>query len=171
LSYVYQHCIRPLLFTQDSEKIHDRTLRALEFASRRRILRNVAGTFCRAPELPVELFGLKFPNPVGLAAGMDKAARAVPIWPELGFGFSELGGITQHAQPGNPQPRMFRAIADRALINRMGFNNPGAEAAAEKLAEWKKLGLWPSHPVGMNLGKSKITPLEQAAEDYTASFQ
>lgn len=124
-----------------------------------------------APELPIELFGLKFPNPVGLAAGMDKHAAAVPIWEKFGFGFCELGGVTWHPQPGNPKPRMFRAFEDQALINRMGFNNSGAEAMAEKLAKWKKLGRWPNHPVGINLGKSKITPLEKAAEDYANSFR
>ena len=79
--------------------------------------------------------------------------------------------MTWHPQPGNPKPRVFRAIDDEALINRMGFNNPGAEALAEKLAHWKKLGRWPGHPVGINLGKSKITPLEKAAEDYANSFR
>ncbi|MBI3878572.1 MAG: quinone-dependent dihydroorotate dehydrogenase, partial [Verrucomicrobia bacterium] len=89
----------------------------------------------------------------------------------LGFGFSELGGVTWHAQPGNPAPRMFRATADGALINRMGFNNAGAEAMAEKLSAWRASGRWPAHPVGINLGKSKITPLEKAAEDYANSFR
>jgi dihydroorotate dehydrogenase len=121
--------------------------------------------------LPTQVFGLKFPNPVGLAAGMDKHAAAVPGWAAMGFGFCELGGVTWHAQPGNPQPRMFRAIPDEAVINRMGFNNSGAEAVAEKLRAWKSSGLWPAHPVGINLGKSKITPLEKAAEDYSNSFR
>ena len=102
---------------------------------------------------------------------MDKHAAAVPIWEKLGFGFCELGGVTWHPQPGNPQPRMFRAVEDEALINRMGFNNPGAQALAGTLAEWKKRGHWPAHPVGVNLGKSKITPLENAAEDYADSFR
>jgi dihydroorotate dehydrogenase len=102
---------------------------------------------------------------------MDKHAAAVPGWAALGFGFVELGGVTWHAQPGNPAPRMFRAIPDQAVINRMGFNNSGAEAVAQKLSEWKKSGRWPAHPVGINLGKSKITPLEKAAEDYANSFR
>jgi len=119
----------------------------------------------------VQLFGLRFPNPVGLAAGMDKHAAAVPVWEALGFGFCELGGVTWHAQTGNPAPRMFRAVDDEAIINRMGFNNLGAEAIAEKLAHWRALGLWPQHPIGINLGKSKITPLEKAAEDYANSFR
>ena len=123
-----------------------------------------------APDLPVSFGGLKFPNPVGLAAGMDKAAAAVPMWERLGFGFAELGGVTRHAQTGNDTPRMFRAVADRALVNRMGFNNPGAEAMAEALRGWRAREQWPTHPIGINLGKSKITPLEEAAEDYAFSF-
>lgn len=119
----------------------------------------------------MDLFGLHFPNPVGLAAGMDKRAVAVPMWEAMGFGFSELGGVTWHGQPGNPTPRMFRAVADEALVNRMGFNNPGAPAMAQQLAQWHAAKRWPKHPVGINLGKSKITPLEQAAEDYANSFQ
>jgi dihydroorotate dehydrogenase len=171
MNLIYRNCIRQILFTQDSEKIHDRTLKSLGWASRHDALRDFAGKLFGAPELPVELFGLKFPNPVGLAAGMDKHAAAVPIWEKFGFGFCELGGVTWHSQPGNPKPRMFRAVEDEALINRMGFNNSGAEAVAEKLAHWKKSGRWPQHPVGINLGKSKITPLEKAAEDYANSFR
>ncbi len=171
MSWLYEGLIRPVLFAQDSEKIHDRTLRALNCVSRNGLLRGWVGSFCGAPELPVELFGLKFPNPVGLAAGMDKFGSAVPAWAALGFGFSELGGVTCQAQPGNPVPRLFRAIPDEAIVNSMGFNNPGAAAMAEALAGWKRRGLWPRHPVGMNLGKSKVTPLERAAEDYAASFR
>ena len=121
--------------------------------------------------MPLELLGLRFPNPVGLAAGMDKQAAAVPVWRSLGFGFSEFGGVTWHAQSGNPQPRMFRAVADEALVNRMGFNNGGARALAERLAAWREQGRWPGHPVGINLGKSKITALEDAADDYANSFR
>ena len=160
-----------MLFGFDSERIHNFTLRALGQISRLPPLCNLAGKIYGAAELPVELFGVKFPNPVGLAAGMDKGAEAVPVWERFGFGFCELGGVTWHPQPGNPKPRMFRAIDDEALINRMGFNNSGAEALAEKLAQWKNLGRWPGHPVGINLGKSKITPLENAAEDYANSFR
>ncbi len=171
MSWVYRTLIRPVLFLQDSETIHNRTLNALAWASRNELVCDALAAFLGAPDLPVELFGLKFPNPVGLAAGMDKHADAVPAWAALGFGFSELGGVTWHAQPGNAPPRIFRAIADEALVNRMGFNNDGAPAMAEKLAQWRALGRWPKHPVGINLGKSKITPLEKAAKDYANSFR
>jgi dihydroorotate dehydrogenase len=171
VSWLYEGLIRPVLFAQDSEKIHDWTLRVLGGVSRNAAGRGLARSLYGAPELPVELFGLKFPNPVGLAAGMDKFGRAVPAWAALGFGFSELGGVTSEAQPGNPAPRLFRAIADQAVVNAMGFNNPGAAAMAEALAGWKQRGLWPRHPVGINLGKSKVTPLEKAAGDYAASFR
>src|ERR1043166_5442753 len=171
MSWFYRHCVRPALFRQDSETIHNRTIAALARVSRSRILCSLFSSIYSAPELPVELFGLRFPNPIGLAAGMDKHAAAVPAWEALGFGFVELGGVTWHAQSGNPMPRMFRAMRDEALINRMGFNNAGAEAMAAKLRDWRKLGRWPKHPIGINLGKSKITPNEKAAEDYANSFR
>jgi dihydroorotate dehydrogenase len=171
VSWFYRAVVRPALFAQDAEAIHHRTLKALGHASRNSILRGFLSALYGAPQLPVELFGLRFPNPVGLAAGMDKMAEAVPAWGDLGFGFSELGGVTWHPQPGNPQPRLFRAIADEAIVNSMGFNNAGASAFAGALTKWKQEGRWPAHPVGVNLGKSKITPLETAAEDYVNSFR
>ncbi len=171
MSWFYRHGIRPILFRQDAEQAHDFTLKCLGRASRSPFACGIIESIYSAPELSVEVFGLTFPNPLGLAAGMDKFATAVPAWEKLGFGFCELGGVTWHEQPGNPPPRMFRAIPDEAIVNRMGFNNPGAEAVAAKLAEWKKLGRWPEHPVGINLGKSKITPLGEAAADYASSFR
>jgi dihydroorotate dehydrogenase len=171
MGWPYQKIVRPVLFAQDAERAHNFTLKQLARASRSKITCGVIGNFFTASELPVEVFSLKFPNPIGLAAGMDKFAAAVPAWEKLGFGFCELGGVTWHAQPGNPSPRMFRAVADEAIVNRMGFNNPGAEVFAQKLTDWKKSGRWPNHPVGINLGKSKITPLKNAAEDYANSFR
>lgn len=171
MGWPYRILVRPLLFAQDSEKIHNRTLNVLAWASRHPLVSGALASVFHSAELPVELFGLKFPNPVGLAAGMDKQAAAVPIWAALGFGFAELGGVTWHPQPGNPKPRMFRIVSEAALINRMGFNNPGAEAMAERLAEWKAMRRWPNHPVGINLGKSKATPLAEAAQDYSNSFR
>lgn len=163
--------LRPALFDDDAETIHSRTMHGLAWASRTGFVRDVLEIFLSSQPLPVDLFGLRFPNPVGLAAGMDKFGEAVPAWAAMGFGFAELGGVTWHAQPGNPKPRVFRAVADEAIVNRMGFNNDGAEALADKLRAWRTAGIWPRHPVGINLGKSKITPLETAAQDYADSFR
>jgi len=171
MTALYRTLLRPLLFAQDSEAIHNRTLAGLETISRSPLLCEAMASFLAPAPLPVEVLGLKFPNPVGLAAGMDKHAAAVPAWAAMGFGFAELGGVTWHAQPGNPAPRMFRAVPDHALINRMGFNNGGAEALAVRLRAWRDSGRWPAHPIGINLGKSKITPLENAAGDYANSFR
>jgi dihydroorotate dehydrogenase len=171
MSWFYRRLLRPVLFQNDAEDIHGRTLHGLAWASRYGLACDAVESFLGAPSLPVELFGLRFPNPVGLAAGMDKLGEAVPAWAALGFGFSELGGVTWHAQPGNPLPRIFRAIREEAVVNRMGFNNNGAAALAEQLKQWRDAGRWPKHPVGINLGKSKITPLDQAAEDYANSFR
>ena len=171
MSWLYRTFARPFLFAQDSEAVHNRTLSLLSAASRVGVARDLVASLYETPDLPVEALGLRFPNPVGLAAGMDKQAAAVPMWRAMGFGFSELGGVTWHAQPGNPAPRMFRCVQDEALVNRMGFNNGGAPALAERLRGWRAEGLWPSHPVGINLGKSKVTPLETASEDYAASFR
>ena len=171
MGLLYRRVIRPILFEWDSEEVHHRTLSALEWISSRPRLCAGVASFCSVPSLPVRLFGLDFPNPLGLAAGMDKYAAAVPIWEALGFGFCELGGVTRQLQDGNPKPRLWRVASDKALINRMGFNNPGAERFAERLALWRRGGSWPQHPVGINLGKSKSTPLEEAAADYAASFE
>jgi dihydroorotate dehydrogenase len=118
------------------------------------------------PALERHVFGLRFPNPIGLAAGFDKNARAVPALAALGFGFVEVGTITRHPQAGNPRPRLFRLPEDGALINRMGFNNDGAEAVAARLARLPALAV----PLGISLGKSKTTPLEEAEADYLASL-
>jgi len=171
MRWFYRRVVRPVLFRQNPEKIHDRTLATLGFMSRRAWACRLLGTLCGADSLPVDCLGLRFPNPLGLAAGMDKMAEAVPAWEAMGFGHVELGGVTMLAQPGNPRPRVFRAVSEEAIVNRMGFNNPGASAVAERLAWWREQRRWPRHPVGMNLGKSKVTPLEQAAEDYRTSFK
>ncbi len=127
--------------------------------------------FGATPQKPTKLFGLTFPNPVGLAAGMDKNASTLRAWEALGFGFVEAGTITALAQPGNPKPRCFRYPSEQALINRMGFNNAGASVTAERLARQKASGRWPRVPVGINIGKSKLTPNEQAASDYATSYK
>jgi dihydroorotate dehydrogenase len=126
--------------------------------------------------LAQSLWGLSFPNPIGLAAGFDKDGVASNVWPAFGFGFAELGTVTHQAQPGNPQPRLFRLPDDQAAINRMGFNNQGAAQMAKVLAASQQhrseLGLpIPRIPLGVNFGKSKVTPLEAAAEDYCQSFR
>ena len=171
MSWVYRNFIRPALFSLDAERIHEFTLNQLSRASRSGFACRALESFFAAPPLSVDLFGLRFPNPVGLAAGMDKNARAVSAWAALGFGFSELGAVTWHAQSGNPAPRIFRAVAEHAIVNRMGFNNDGAEALGATLRDWRAAGHWPRHPVGINLGKSRITPLEKAAQDYANSFR
>lgn len=171
MTWAYRKLLRPLLFRQDSESIHNRTLKRLEWASEHTWACQAMAALLRPADLPVDLWGLRFPNPVGLAAGMDKEAAAVPAWAAMGFGFSELGGVTWLPQPGNPLPRVFRAIPEEALVNRMGFNNSGAEAMAKRLAQWRSQGRWPHHPVGINLGKSKLTPLHEAAQDYAKSLQ
>ncbi len=171
MSWLYRTLARPLLFSQESEAVHNRTLALLAAASRIGLARDLVAAICDVPDLPVRTLGLVFPNPIGLAGGMDKQGAAVPMWRAMGFGFSELGGVTWEAQPGNPAPRMFRCEPDAALVNRMGFNNGGALALAVRLQEWRTAGLWPAHPVGINLGKSRSTPLHEAAGDYAASFR
>ena len=120
---------------------------------------------------PKTLFGLNFPNPIGLAAGLDKNGVALPAWAALGFGFIEIGTVTAKAQPGNPKPRIFRLPEQQALINRLGFNNDGADAIAQRLRALRESGRWPAVPVGINIGKSRATPLEQATDDYLYSFR
>lgn len=115
-------------------------------------------------DLPTTRFGIRFPNPIGLAAGMDKNGIAIPAWQALGFGFCEIGGVTRYPQLGNPKPRLFRIPETNALINRMGFNNCGADALA-KLRRNRKF------PLGINLGKSKQTPLEESASDFVYSLK
>ena len=120
---------------------------------------------------PITLFGLTFPNPIGLAAGLDKNGVALPAWEALGFGFIEIGTVTARAQSGNPRPRLFRLPEQAALINRLGFNNDGAEAVATRLRALRKKNRWPRVPVGINIGKSWATELEHAADDYLYSLR
>lgn len=159
---------QPLLFSLDAERAHHlafgglRTLAALPLGQQ--AIRAVWGT-TEEPRLRVEVAGLRFPSPIGLAAGFDKDAVGYEALLALGFGFVEIGTITALPQPGNPKPRMFRLPADRALINRLGFNNGGAEAAAQRLkVRDRSRGI-----VGINIGKSKVTAEEDAAKDYERS--
>ena len=119
MSWCYRNLIRPVLFAQEAETIHQRTMSALAWTSRHELFCDALASVFGSPSLPISVCGLSFPNPVGLAAGMDKYAEALAAWPALGFGFAELGAVTWHPQPGNPGPRMFRAIPEGAIINRM----------------------------------------------------
>jgi dihydroorotate dehydrogenase len=159
--------LKSLLFRLDAEKAHNFALGALKIAPAG-ALRVIFG---ERPSKERVVAGIRFPNPVGLAAGMDKNAVALLAWEALGFGFVEVGTITAKAQSGNPQPRLFRYPQFEALINRMGFNNDGADVVAARLARQKASGRWPRIPVGINLGKSKVTALEDAPADYLHSFR
>lgn len=177
---IYQLAVRPLLFSAfkaDPELVHKQSLALLHSidSTPTSPLTKLAKAsfqqyFCRADrQLEQSLFGLNFNNPVGLAAGFDKDGIAAGMWQYLGFGFAELGTVTYHPQPGNPQPRLFRLPQDRAALNRMGFNNLGSAAMAEALKQRQHSDF--TIPIGINLGKSKIAPLEDAATDYLRSFR
>src|SRR5207249_11261816 len=166
----YERLVRPLLFSLDAETAHRFTVELLRGASQFDIAL-CALRFFQPPSKPKTLFGLNFPNPIGLAAGLDKNGVALPAWAALGFGFIELGTVTAKPQPGNPKPRIFRLPEQQALINRLGFNNDGADAIAQRLSALRVSGRWPAVPVGINIGKSRTTPLEQATDDYLYSFR
>jgi dihydroorotate dehydrogenase len=159
--------VRPLVFSLDPEQAHHLALNALKFFQASLIAPVSPPS---DPRVSQELWGLHFPNPVGLAAGYDKNADVPLAWPALGFGFAELGTITAQAQAGNPKPRVFRLEKDAACINRLGFNNAGAAAVAARLAALLPAGRPHPIPLGVNIGKSRVTPLEDAADDYRESF-
>ncbi|HEY8325951.1 MAG TPA: quinone-dependent dihydroorotate dehydrogenase [Ktedonobacterales bacterium] len=172
---LYRRIARPLFFGvagRDAEAIHGRVLGGLAVASRTPALTRALAIAMEVSAGPMpttlgrEVFGLRFPNPIGLAAGFDKNAVAVPALAALGFGFVEVGTITRLAQPGNPRPRLFRVVSDEALINRMGFNNDGAQMVAARLASMPRQPI----PIGVSLGKSKATPLDEAIDDYLGSL-
>lgn len=158
--------LRGALFLLPAERIHRIVFAGLRVATaaapvRRQLSRRLEP---RDPVLASTVFGVRFPGPLGLAAGFDKDGTGLNAWGALGFGYAEVGTVTAHAQPGNPQPRLFRLPEDRALLNRMGFNNHGAAALAARLA-----GHRADVPIGVNIGKTKTTAAEDAAEDYRAS--
>jgi dihydroorotate dehydrogenase len=167
---VYERFVRPILFALPPEKAHHLALNCLCAASRLPFALRALHSF-EPPARPKTLFGLNFPNPIGLAAGFDKNGVALPAWAALGFGFIEVGTVTAKAQPGNPRPRIFRYPKQEALINRLGFNNDGADVVAARLRSLQRSGRWPAVPVGINIGKSKITPIEEATDDYLLSFR
>ena len=161
--------LKPFLFALEPEAAHGLALGVLKLSQP--FLPLVSPLFKTADSrLERTLFGLTFPNPVGLAAGLDKKGELAGAWEGLGFGFAELGTFTAKPQLGNDRPRVFRYPGQRALINRMGFPNPGAEEAGRRLKAFRESGRWPSIPIGINIGKSKVTPLEGAVEDYLESL-
>jgi dihydroorotate dehydrogenase len=162
---------RSLLFRMDAERAHELTIDAVAAAPR--TLGAIARITMGAPDpsLAREVAGVRWAGPVGLAAGLDKDGRAIPFWPSLGFGSVEVGTVTAHAQPGNDRPRLFRLVEERALVNRMGFNNLGSEALAARARALRDAGRWPAVPVGANVGKSKVTPVEEAHADYALSVR
>jgi dihydroorotate dehydrogenase len=185
---IYQLALRPLVFSgfkADPEAVHrqfmglcDRLNQNCDRPLARWTLKQIYSRLGWSDDrLSQSLWGLEFPNPIGLAAGFDKDGVASNVWPAFGFGFAELGTVTAHPQPGNPQPRLFRLPEDEAALNRMGFNNGGAAQMAKVLAAAHRRGKslqetgLPKIPIGFNLGKSKITPLESAVEDYCDSFR
>ncbi|MEB3295128.1 MAG: quinone-dependent dihydroorotate dehydrogenase [Synechococcales bacterium] len=193
----YRAILRPLLFSglkTDPEWLHQQTFQILNWLDvqtadpwRSWLVGQLDRTYgwhpdgwhpdrssspLQTPNLAQSIWGCHFSNPLGLAAGFDKDGLAAGLWGSFGFGFAELGTVTLHGQPGNPQPRLFRLLADQAVLNRMGFNNQGAAVLADRLAHHPHLQTAPrSFPLGINLGKSKITPLEEAADDYLGSFR
>ncbi len=167
---MYKLLIRPFFFLFTPEKAHHFTLILLKLV----LSVPVGGRLFRRyftvrdPRLEVEAFGLKFPNPVGLAAGFDKDGKHFRAMAAMGFGAIEIGTVTPKGQPGNPQPRLFRLVADEGLINRMGFNNEGVEALVRRL---QKARIPEGLIIGGNIGKNKVTPNEQAADDYRLCFE
>ncbi len=172
MGLIYEKIVRPLAFRRDPESAHESVVSALSVLGHLPPVCRLMEWWNALPasaRKPVECAGLQFPNRVGLAAGFDKNAHCWPAAAALGFGHVEIGTVTRLAQPGNPQPRLFRFPAEEAVLNRMGFNNEGAEAVARRLAGQPKRG----HrrlPLGINLGKSKVAPLEEAVADYLGSF-
>jgi dihydroorotate dehydrogenase len=166
---IYRQYVFPALSRFDAERVHDATVTLLELAQAnpigQQVLRSFAGP---VPSGPVRAMGLDFPNVIGVAAGFDKGAQAVPGLALLGFGHIEVGTVTPAPQPGNPKPRVFRLRREEAIINRMGFPNPGAGAAARRLAA---LPAKRGYMVGVSLGKQKETPLESASADYCAVME
>ena len=164
---MYKSLIRPFLFRKQPEDAHNATFGMLK------LINNLGLGFLlkwmyayQNPKLEREVFGIKFPNPVGLAAGLDKDAEVSDMLGNIGFGFVEIGTVTPKAQPGNPKPRAFRLVNDEGLINRMGFNNSGVEACVEQLKKRKSKVI-----IGGNIGKNKVTPNEDAILDYEKGFE
>jgi len=161
--------VRPFLFLMNAERAHRLVMGFIATSPGLHgwVFRLIGGPISSTGA--VQVGPLTFRGPIGLAAGLDKDGEAIPFWEHLGFGFIEVGTVTSHAQPGNPLPRLFRLVEERALINRMGFNNHGSQDLAERLRDLRLAGQWPTVPVGANIGKSKLTPIEDATKDYLQS--
>lgn len=164
---IYKAIIRPLLFLMEAEQAHHFAFRCIRLMVRIPFVKSyLKWSFCTPPDKPVMLNGLTFPGRVGLAAGFDKNALLIDEWEYFGFSFIEVGTVTPRPQSGNPKPRLFRLVKDEAIINRMGFNNDGAEVIAERLSKRESKII-----IGGNIGKNKDTPNERAAEDYLFCFK
>ncbi|HJN55982.1 MAG TPA: quinone-dependent dihydroorotate dehydrogenase [Candidatus Poseidoniales archaeon] len=172
MGLLWKGIVRPMMAVLpiSSETFHRMAMRNIRIFSYPGF-RSLSRAAYRSPSIPTKLLGVDFDNPVGLAAGMDKKGQNIHCWGNLGFGWIEIGGITMLAQEGNSKPRMFRSVKHRALINRMGLNNPGSEAMAEHLKTLKSRGRWSTMPIGINIGKSKDTPNEDAEQDYASTFE
>lgn len=171
MSLLYKNIFRPLFFKLEPEDAHDLACQGLRLLGSFPLLCNLYRQYNQVSgESDVDLLGLKFPNRVGLAAGMDKDGEFPKAIEAFGFGHIEVGTVTPQAQPGNPRPRLFREVANEGLINRMGFNNKGAQQMLHSLEK-----RYPKNkrktPLGVNIGKAKLTPLENAVDDYLASFK
>ena len=162
MGFLWEKFTRPMMFGLDAEAAHELGMRALRSGIAAPYYSDAASFGVG----PVQRFGLELANPVGIAAGFDKNAVAANQLASLGFGFVEIGTVTYRPQPGNPKPRMFRIPQDQAIINRLGFNNEGAKSVADRLAKLNRKGI-----VGVNIGKNKDVPIEEAAENYLASFR
>lgn len=160
----------PSLRLIDSERAHSISMQALSNIGESGFGQTLLNTLYRPSELPIEVFGHLFHHPLGLAAGFDKGAEALMSWSAMGFSWCEYGGITRYPQEGNEKPRMFRANKHGALVNKMGFNNPGASEIRKRLVERKSSDRWPKFPVAANIGRSKKVPNEHAGEDYGATL-
>ena len=161
---------KSLLFRLEPERAHDLVSRQMIRVQRSEMLLRLIRSMHRAPRVERELWGIRFANPLGVAAGFDKNAKMVPVLAALGFGFVEIGTVTLRPQPGNPKPRMFRDPSSEALINRLGFNNEGAEAVARTLEKLRR-----NHaqlpPLFVNIGKNKDVPLDEAVDSYRACYR
>jgi dihydroorotate dehydrogenase len=164
--------LRRLLFRLDPESAHDFAARQMEHLQQVAPVLRAIEAFCRPPgNAAVQLLGLTFPSPIGLAGGFDKNATLMPFLAALGFGFIEVGTVTLKPQPGNPRPRMFRYPDEKAVINRMGFNNDGADAVAERLRAWRATEAAKRTPLFVNVGKNREVPLEGAVEAYVECYR